>query len=202
MLLCQYSIQYPGCHCSSEALLALNGESSLSNCPVLHDQIASMQTKTSLFGCPCHSHALLKPCELQILFFAVGLLDLGLLFLVNSTNQLHWLILQSAFAFGIQISHAFCTTVINAHTMFTFTYSSCDSLDKMEGIPVTDSERHCTLSRSLFHCGFDSVLHCIVNIELFVFVRLTDFYRVLFDHLLWIIKSKFYTQNKCLNLKG
>lgn len=29
---------------------------------------------TSLFGCPCCSHALLKPCELCVLLFAVGLL--------------------------------------------------------------------------------------------------------------------------------
>ena len=43
---------------------------------------------TSLFGCPCWSHAHLKPCELRvrILIFSVGLLDLCLMLVVELTT--------------------------------------------------------------------------------------------------------------------
>ena len=35
------------------------------------------RTSLTLCGCPCLSYALLKPCELQTLCFAIGQLDLG-----------------------------------------------------------------------------------------------------------------------------
>ena len=47
--------------------------------------------KISLFGCPCHSHALLKPCELQILLFSVGLLTwVCCSWLTQPTNHIGW----------------------------------------------------------------------------------------------------------------
>ena len=137
-----------------------------------HSMTRSLLCKhsTSLFGCPCRSYiSTLKTLWTMSHFFGSRHSGYGSA-LADSSECF-------CFLFGIQISHAFCTTAINEHTQFTFIYSSCDWMkwkaaanEHQEDILVTGSEWHCTWPRCLFSFSF-SVLHCIVNIALFVPVK-------------------------------
>ena len=138
----------------------------------LHDQIVTVQT-----ALPClavlvvATEVLLKLCELWAFFFFFLLEAFWIWICIG------WFFRMLLLSFGIQISHAFCTTAINEHTQFTFIYSSCDWMkwkaaanEHQEDILVTGSEWHCTWPRCLFSFSFN-VLHCIVNITLFVPVK-------------------------------
>ena len=124
---------------------------------------------------PCeHSTSLFGWCVLSTTLWTTSMsLTFGwrptwfwLLLLVQWTASAESLECCFCFQFGVP---CLSTIAVNAHTTFTFTYSSCDWIKwkaaankHWEDILVTDSEQHCTTS--LVHCSIDKALHCFATV--------------------------------------